>query len=176
MDVMPVLGWAAHHNIGLHLAAELRHKPTLHPSVPDEHRARLRSLVKGLALPRQGHALQAAAAMYLLALRLFKRQYELAARLIPSVLSDVPFVGEESWVKGLFDGISDDPHPDGIALRLRIALQCTECNELPPFGGGGDERRCTGPLQLEALRQHRARTILRPLPYEGSCHIRDVAV
>ena len=95
------------------------------------------------------------AAMYLLAIRLFKRQYELAARLIPSVLSDVPFVGEESWVKALFGGLSDDPHPDAIALRLRIALQCADCSELPPFGGGGDERSCTTLDEVEGLRQHR---------------------
>ena len=95
------------------------------------------------------------AAMYLLAVRIFKRQYELAARLIPSVLSDVPFVGEESWVKGLFGGLSDDPHPDACALRLRIALQCTDCAELPPFGGGGDERAAQTLEELEGLRQHR---------------------
>ena len=78
------------------------------------------------------------AAMYLLALRLFKREYSLAAALLPSVLSDVPFVGEETYVKYLFAGIADDPHPDAIAMRLRIALQCYDCGELPPFGGVED--------------------------------------
>ena len=94
-------------------------------------------------------------AMYLLAIRLLKREYTLAARLIPSVLSDVPFVNDEIWVKTLFGQITDDPHPDAIALRLRIGLQCAECHELPPFGGGGDERALTKTTELEGLRQHR---------------------
>ena len=93
-------------------------------------------------------------AMYLLAVRLLKREYTLAVRLIPSVLSDVPFVGEEVWVKTLFDEVTDDPHPDAIAMRLRIGLQCAECQELPPFGGG-DERTLTSAVELEGLRQHR---------------------
>jgi hypothetical protein len=93
--------------------------------------------------------------MYLLAVRILKREYTLAARLIPSILSDVPFVGEETWVKSLFSEVSDDPHPDAVALRLRIGLQCAECHELPPFGGGGDERLLANPAELEGLRRHR---------------------
>ena len=30
--------------------------------------------------------------------------------------------------------MADDPHPDAVAMRLRIALQCNDCSELPPFG------------------------------------------
>lgn len=93
--------------------------------------------------------------MYLLAVRMLKREYTLAARLIPSILSDVPFRDEETWVKNLFGEVSDDPHPDAIALRLRIGLQCAECHELPPFGGGGDERLLTNPSELDGLRRHR---------------------
>ena len=96
------------------------------------------------------------AAMYLLAMRLYKREYALAARLIPSVLSDVPFVGEEGWLKSLLAGIADDPHPDAIAMRLRITLQCAECSELPPFGGyTGRERSSLSAQALDKLRRLR---------------------
>ena len=95
------------------------------------------------------------AAMYLLAVRLFKREYALAARLLSSVLSDVPFVNEESWIKSLYARLADDPHPDAIAMRLRLALQCNDCNELPPFGGG-DESKIESVEEWEALQQHRA--------------------
>ena len=95
------------------------------------------------------------AAMYVLAVRLFKREYALAARLLSSVLSDVPFVNEESWIKNLYARMQDDPHPDAIAMRLRLALQCNDCNELPPFGGG-DESAVESVEEWEALQQHRA--------------------
>eukprot|EP00966_Prymnesium_polylepis_P210597 4876425-Prymnesium_polylepis.1 len=95
------------------------------------------------------------AAMYLLAVRLFKREYALAARLLSSVLSDVPFVNEETWIKHLYARMADDPHPDAIAMRLRLALQCNDCGELPPFGGG-DESQVQNYDEWKMLQEHRA--------------------
>ena len=117
--------------VGAYLAQERRATHDLHETVPTGRSTEgWRAHVKATHYKLQLHSSNAflitpslSASMYLLALRLYKRQYELAARLIPSVLSDVPFVGEESWVKGLFDGITDDPNPNAVALRLRIALQ-----------------------------------------------------
>ena len=83
-----------------------------------------------------------------------QREYILASRLLSSVLSDVPFVGDETYVKLLFRGMEDDPHPDAIAMRLRIALQCNDCSELPPFGKGseGDITSMEEYYQLRDLR------------------------
>lgn len=39
--------------------------------------------------------------------------------------------------------MADDPHPDAIAMRLRIALQCNDCGELPPFGKGSEKHVST---------------------------------
>lgn len=63
-------------------------------------------------------------------------------------------MGEESWVKTLFAPLVDDPHPDAIAMRLRVTLQCAECGELPPFGGG-DEKGCVTAEETAALLKHR---------------------
>ena len=53
------------------------------------------------------------AALYLLAVRLFKREYVLASRLLSSVLSDVPFIGDETYVTLRF-GPRPLPTPLGL--------------------------------------------------------------
>jgi hypothetical protein len=71
-------------------------------------------------------------------------------------------VTEESWIKNLWGRIADDPRPDAIAMRLRLALQCSDCDELPPFGGG-DESKVDSVQLWEALQQHRADYMRREL-------------
>ena len=73
-------------------------------------------------------------AFYLVLLRLMKRDYEGASRVMSSCFTDTAFSKEEKWIMKLVKKTAeDDQHPDAHACRLRLALVCYECGEDVPW-------------------------------------------
>jgi hypothetical protein len=75
-------------------------------------------------------------ALYLLTIYLYKREYALAASVMPSVFTDVRFNSEERYLKeglGMMgDSKAHNFHPDAIALRLQIFAVMQESGEPAP--------------------------------------------
>ena len=67
-----------------------------------------------------------ASALYMIILRLLRRDYVQAARLITNSLPDSAFTAEESWILSHVKKTESDSHPDAHACRLRLALICIE--------------------------------------------------
>eukprot|EP00939_MAST-03C_sp_MAST-3C-sp1_P001539 g1539.t1 len=81
-----------------------------------------------------------ASALYLVAMRLFDRQYESAARLIGTCFTDTALSEEETWAMGLVAGTKEDHHPDAHACRLRLALICREVSTKPAWDVDADAK------------------------------------
>ncbi|GBG26808.1 Hypothetical Protein FCC1311_030302 [Hondaea fermentalgiana] len=62
------------------------------------------------------------ASLYLVHLKLLKRQYEQAFKLAPTCTVDVPFSPDEGFIWSQFEDTLDDMHPDAHACRLRLSL------------------------------------------------------
>ena len=93
-------------------------------------------------------------------LRLLHRDYEVAALLLPACAADEPLTEEQAWILSLVASPLDakatdvpdthadaqkkdvDPHPDAIAVRLRLALICFNCGSTPPFDVREDFQQC----------------------------------
>ena len=72
------------------------------------------------------------ASFYLALLRLFSRQYELAARIITSCHKDSALTKEENWILSHVKQTQEtDSHPDALACRLRLLLLCFDCGSTP---------------------------------------------
>lgn len=74
-----------------------------------------------------------ASALYLLLLRLLKRDYHQAARLCDSVASDVPLSPDEYSIFRALGETTDDRHPDAHAVRLKISLVTMQSGHKPPW-------------------------------------------
>ena len=101
-------------------------------------------------------------ARYLVVLRLLHRDYEAAAQVLPSCWSDTPLTREQQWVLALastrprpsdqdhIQRTADkakanvDPHPDALAIRLRLAIMCFNADTSPPFDVGSDYQQYIG--------------------------------
>jgi len=62
------------------------------------------------------------ASLYLVHLKLLKRQYSEAFTLAPTCTVDVPFTPDEGFIWGQLEKSMDDRHPDAHAVRLRLSL------------------------------------------------------
>lgn len=74
-----------------------------------------------------------ASALYLLLLRLLKRDYHQAARLCDSVASDVALSPDEYSIFRALGETTDDRHPDAHAVRLKISLVTMQSGHKPPW-------------------------------------------
>lgn len=62
------------------------------------------------------------ASLYLVHLKLLKREYEQAYNLAPTCTVDVPFAPDEGFIWSQLEDTLDDMHPDAHACRLRLSL------------------------------------------------------
>jgi len=62
------------------------------------------------------------ASIYLVHLKLLKREYKEAFRLAPTCTVDIPFTPDEGFIWGQLSSSMDDQHPDAHACRLKLSL------------------------------------------------------
>ncbi|KAJ8602501.1 hypothetical protein CTAYLR_001253 [Chrysophaeum taylorii] len=74
-----------------------------------------------------------ASALYLLLLRLLKRDYAAASRLCDSVASDVTLSADELAIFRALREANDDRHPNAHAVRLRVALVTAQSGHAAPW-------------------------------------------
>lgn len=79
------------------------------------------------------------AALYYLNCLLRAREYELAARLMPSINTDKALSWEESYWLSQLKGLASDVTPDMLAVRLKLALALRFGNAKMPFDGSNTD-------------------------------------